>query len=348
MPKALALKAALWKVSKAVREALELSGDIGAADGGITVALKEVMTMLQGRVDSSTSHWIENDFRYKGNERKRTKKRTAVFHVLSVEKRGQQETESERRTRLLRQEQELASGEIDVHSMLRSDETKPKVKEINRELSPNAREKYIITLKFRGAKLRCLLDTGSNVTLLDKRVAQQHGWKCVKEDIDLCYASKEVQGTAHGYLLKDGNLTGGQTDVRVTPLIVDLAASDYDMIVGNRELLRMGIVLSGLPSPTSLKDEDLTHIDHEQFKNSTGVDAELMWDLTKQLEDLLNVNKSIPFTDRCNADGAVVHLNITEDQVRYVRSSKRNFVAQAYEEAVTKTVKDWLAEGTIA
>lgn len=42
----------------------------------------------------------------------------------------------------------------------------------------------------------------------------------------------------------------------VRPVVMDLASKDYVVIVGNRELLRMGICLRGLPSSTRKREDD--------------------------------------------------------------------------------------------
>lgn len=68
--------------------------------------------------------------------------------------------------------------------------------------------------------------------------------------------------------------------------------------------------------------------------------------LTMELEQAFERNKCVPFEEGCNLPGAIVHLNLTEDQVRHIKSGKRNFVVQQYEDAVTKEVEEWLRQGT--
>jgi transposase InsO family protein len=207
------------------------------------------------------------------------------------------------------------------------------------------RDLYIIVLEFRGRLVRCLLDTGSNVTVIDKGFADKQGWCIAKHPIELCYASQKARAVASGYLKKDGNLVGGREDIRVRPVVMPLQSNDYDMIVGNRELMRMGICLRGLPSPTQRRSQEEKQ-DEELLTNMTGADTKQIFELTQKLQDMLESNSLIPFHDRCDLPGAIVHLNLTDEKVSRITTSKRNMVARQYEEAVTDAVQEWLKEGT--
>ena len=213
-------------------------------------------------------------------------------------------------------------------------------------ITPLAQELYIVQWQFKGQIIRCLLDTGSNVTLIDKSFALDKNWKMTKKQIRLCYASSESFGNAYGYLTKCGNLTGGSADIRTRPVVVDLATNEYDMIIGNRDLLRMGICLRNLPSPTKLRTHD-DRINKQQFNTTVGTDVQQIYKLSQHLEDLLNQNLAIDFHTKCSLEDATVHLNLSDNIVKHVKSGKRNFVAQQYEDAVTATIQEWINDGVI-
>ena len=135
-------------------------------------------------------------------------------------------------------------------------------------------------------------------------------------------------------------------DIRTRPVVVDLASPEYDLIIGNRDLLRMGICLRNLPSPTKLRD----HIDRqhqEEFTATVGTDVQHIYELSQHLETLLNNNLAIDFHQKCTLEDATVHLNLTDNIVKHIKSGKRNFVAQQYETAVSETIQEWLKDGVI-
>lgn len=206
---------------------------------------------------------------------------------------------------------------------------------------------YICTFDFKGKPTPCLIDTGSVLTLLDEEYSDEQGWDRTKEEVELCYASKGASAIAGGYLKKDGCLSGGVTDIRIRPVVVKLASKEYKMIIGNKDLMRMGICLRGLPSPTFLRSKD-ERMEEELIERMTGLDTKKVFELTTQLEEMLERNPVVTMRETCTLPSATVHLNLSDEGVRNVKSGKRNFVAQEYEQAVTETVTEWLKEGTIS
>ena len=159
-------------------------------------------------------------------------------------------------------------------------------------LGKEENELYIFKVRFKGKWIKVLLDTGSNATLIDRKFVDKMGWRWTSKAIDLCFVSNEVKATADGILEKDGYLEVGDRAIRIQPIVADLQADGYEMLIGNPDLLRLDITLGGLPQPRkwneSIKEEE------EEFKDikmKTGVPVGRIYKLTQKLEEQLIENK---------------------------------------------------------
>lgn len=208
-------------------------------------------------------------------------------------------------------------------------------------------EFYIVTLRFRGKLIRVLFDTGSNVTIIDSKFVEKVGWKWNRRDIELCYATKEAKAFGEGFLTKDGYLEGADGGIRINPIVANLEGGEYDMILGNPDLLRMGITLGNMPQPRiAISGSENQDLDDEVFKRNTGVPVVQLHKLTKELEDLLMKNEKVT-KGFCTTEGSLVTLKVEKGKVEKIKSAKHNYIPFALTEEVRKTVNEWLENGVI-
>ena len=209
-----------------------------------------------------------------------------------------------------------------------------------------AQQLYIVECRFKGVSMNAMLDTGANVSVIDASLVKKRNWKMRHKKVELLLASQETKAV-NGILDKPGYITLGKTTLAVQPLVMKMENPDYKLIIGNVDMMRMGITLSNLPSPVSLRG-DSEVVDSEMFSEASSVDTKQLHIISQELEELLNENKKIPLESWCTLENAVVKLKLTNQDVKVVRSATRNFVATAHEQAVSDTVKDWLSGGVIS
>ena len=162
--------------------------------------------------------------------------------------------------------------------------------------------------------MQAMLDTGANISVIDDSLVKKRKWDVKTKKIELKLASQENH-SAQGILEKPGWLMMGKTSIPIKPVVMKLNNPDYKLIIGNVDMMHMGITLQNLPSPVSLRD-DSALVDNEMFSTASPVDTKEIHEASQELEELLNLNKKIPLENWCTLDNAVVRLQLRDQDVK--------------------------------
>ena len=211
------------------------------------------------------------------------------------------------------------------------------------------RTKIIIVVKFGIYRIRALLDTGAEISVIDYNVVKKmHGIGADFKPIELNYAQKGTIGTAKGQISKPTTISIGKGRfTRSQPLILDLASNEYEMILSLEDMEKLGMTISGLPNPASI-DDDRAQIEEELLAEPANtLDTEDHAKVKQTCFHELQNNQHIQLNDWCTLKDAEVSFEVNEEKLKNTKFIHRNFVPKHWTEITTQTVSTWYNQGII-
>jgi hypothetical protein len=208
---------------------------------------------------------------------------------------------------------------------------------------PSTSSRIQAPILLNDVSLMATIDTGADVTIISRNLAQRLGIGIIKKNGKLRSIFKDEVKPRESVDMPI-RIACGITQVTCKPDVLDLS-ENVDLLIGTDILSLLGIGLVGIPS--TFPDAVVTPIQDELPSQVVEIDqaaADAENALRKALENEIQENLNIPIQKCCSLPEAVVHLETGNAPPVFVRQYP---VPHIRKKLVDEKVKLWVEAGVI-
>eukprot|EP00121_Abeoforma_whisleri_P012210 Awhi_evm2s11263 len=216
------------------------------------------------------------------------------------------------------------------------------------------KQTVIIQVEIDGVhRIRALLDTGANVSCIDKKFIEKIKCKYKPTNhVEVELANGDIV-KPEGVLTETMTVDTGRAIINNKPLVIDLSQDrekndvDFEMIICLQDMNKLGMHISNIPPPNALDMRG--EVDDNMLLSDTNVNEKPLfpYELESYIRDFLKENSMVDINKWTNLPNSEVDVQIDDELLKKVKFPNKNYVNFKHEQVTTDTIAKWLNDGIL-